>query len=210
MCIHSKISERTQDVKSDVDRRSQPPLYERIPKTPYCIGKAHSVSQNHTTCLRCINDRPGTLRSVRACPVRSRDQLQQDALLRLLRSGLERGNNRLESTCVSRCDDAGCGATLTSSKTSLSLYCVRAEHSTYFTAPSSLAIRSPSSLRIGCIFWRASFSRTAGSSRRSVWVPTIRQGTPGQWWCTSGNHFSRTFSKEAGEVTEKQTRKTSV
>jgi hypothetical protein len=37
MCIHSKISERTQDVKSDVDRRSQPPLYERIPKTPYHI-----------------------------------------------------------------------------------------------------------------------------------------------------------------------------
>lgn len=68
----------------------------------------------------------------------------------------------------------------TSSKTSFNLYCVKAEHSTYFTAPSSLAIRSPSSLRMGCIFWRASFSRTFASSRKSVWVPTMRQGTPGQ------------------------------
>jgi hypothetical protein len=41
-------------------------------------------------------------------------------------------------------------------------------------------------------------------------IPKIDLGTPGQWWCTSGNHFSRTFSNEAGEVTEKQTRKTSV
>ena len=38
----------------------------------------------------------------------------------------------------------------------------------------------------------------------------MRQGTPGQWWWTSGNHFSLTFSKDAGLVTEKQTRKTSV
>lgn len=48
------------------------------------------------------------------------------------------------------------------------------------------------------------------SSLRSTCVPTIRHGTPGQWWCTSGNHFSLTFSNDAGEVTEKQTRKTSV
>lgn len=48
------------------------------------------------------------------------------------------------------------------------------------------------------------------SSLRSTCVPTMRQGTPGQWWWTSGNHFSFTFSKDAGEVTEKQTRKTSV
>lgn len=101
-------------------------------------------------------------------------------------------------------------ATMASSKTSFNLYCVSAEHSTYLTAPSSLAILSPSSLRTGCIFCFANLSLTCGSSRRSVCVPTIKQGTPGQWWCTSGNHFSRTFSKEAGEVTEKQTRKTSV
>jgi hypothetical protein len=99
---------------------------------------------------------------------------------------------------------------LTSSKTSLSLYCVSAEHSTYLTAPNSLAMRSPSSLRTGDMRCFCNLSRTCCSSRRSTWVPTMRQGTPGQWWWTSGNHFSRTFSKDAGEVTLKQTRKTSV
>ena len=88
----------------------------------------------------------------------------------------------------------------TSSKTSFNLYWVSAEHSTYLIAPKSLAILSPSSLRTGCIRCLASFSRTCGSSRRSVCVPTMRQGTPGQWWCTSGNHFSLTFSNEAGDV----------
>lgn len=68
----------------------------------------------------------------------------------------------------------------TSSNTSLSLYWVKALHSTYLMAPRSLAIRSPSSLRTGCIFCFASLSRTLASSRRSTWVPTIRQGTPGQ------------------------------
>lgn len=71
-------------------------------------------------------------------------------------------------------------ATIASSKTSLSLYCVNALHSTYFTAPSSLAILSPSSFLTGCIFCLASFSRTCGSSLRSVCVPTMRHGTPGQ------------------------------
>ena len=71
-------------------------------------------------------------------------------------------------------------------------------------------MRSPSSLRTGDIFCLDSFSRTLGSSLRSTWVPTMRQGTPGQWWCTSGNHFSRTFSNDAGDVTLKQTRNTSV
>ena len=109
------------------------------------------------------------------------------------------------------------GVYLTSSKTSLSLSWVRAEHSTYLTAPSSLAILSPSSLSTGFIFCSRSLRSTGSLSsrfslggRKSSWVPTIRQGTPGQWWWTSGNHFSRTFSKEAGETTEKQTRKTSV
>jgi hypothetical protein len=98
----------------------------------------------------------------------------------------------------------------TSSNTSFSLYCVKAEHSTYLTAPSSRAIRSPSSRLTGAILCFASLSFTELSSLRSTCVPTIRHGTPGQWWCTSGNHFSRTFSKDAGEVTEKHTRKTSV
>jgi hypothetical protein len=69
---------------------------------------------------------------------------------------------------------------LTSSKTSFSLYWVKALHSTYLTAPSSFAIRSPSSFLTGVIFCFASFSRTLGSSLRSVCVPTMRQGTPGQ------------------------------
>jgi hypothetical protein len=106
----------------------------------------------------------------------------------------------------SRCQNRG----RTSSNTSFSLYCVNALHSTYLTAPSSFAILSPSSFLTGLIFCFPNFSRTLGSSLKSVCVPTIKQGTPGQWWCTSGNHFSRTFSKDAGEVTEKQTRKTSV
>jgi hypothetical protein len=99
---------------------------------------------------------------------------------------------------------------LASSKTFLRPFWVSAEHSTYLTAPSSRARRSPCSGPTGRCFCRCSFSITCGSSRRSTWVPTIRHGTPGQWWCTSGNHFSFTFSKDAGEVTLKQTRKTSV
>ena len=34
--------------------------------------------------------------------------------------------------------------------------------------------------------------KLAKQSLRSVCLPTIRQGTPGQWWWTSGNHFSCT------------------
>jgi hypothetical protein len=89
-------------------------------------------------------------------------------------------------------------------------FCVKAEHSTYLTAPSSLARRSPASWGTGRCFCLLSLSRTVLSSLKSICVPTMRQGTPGQWWWTSGNHFSFTFSKEAGEVTLKQTRKTSV
>ena len=56
--------------------------------------------------------------------------------------------------------------------------------STYLTAPSSRANRSPASVVTGRCFCRASFSTTAGSSRRSICVPTIKHGTPGQWWWT--------------------------
>ncbi len=72
-------------------------------------------------------------------------------------------------------------ATMASSNTSFSLYCVKALHSTYLTAPRSLAILSPSSFRTGAIFCFASLSRTCESSRKSVCVPTMRHGTPGQW-----------------------------
>ncbi len=40
---------------------------------------------------------------------------------------------------------------------------------------------SPASKGTGRCLERASFSMTAWSSRKSTWVPTIRQGTPGQW-----------------------------
>ena len=99
---------------------------------------------------------------------------------------------------------------LTSSKTFFNPFCVKAEHSTYFTAPSSRASLSPCSGVTGRCFCLASFSSTWGSSRRSICVPTMRQGTPGQWWWTSGNHFSFTFSNDAGDVTLKHTRNTSV
>ena len=59
-------------------------------------------------------------------------------------------------------------------------FCVSAEHSTNLTAPNSLAKRSPCSDPIGFSFCLANFSRTVGSSRKSTWVPTIKQGTPGQ------------------------------
>jgi len=126
----------------------------------------------------------------------------------LCRRWLKRCDDRLQS--ISSCSSCVLRSVPTSSNTSFSLYWVSAEHSTYLTAPSSRAIRSPSSRFTGAIRCLDSLSLTALSSRRSTWVPTIRQGTPGQWWCTSGNHFSRTFSNEAGDVTEKQTKNTSV
>lgn len=49
---------------------------------------------------------------------------------------------------------------LTSSKTFFNPFCVRAEHSTYFTAPSSRASRSPCSGVTGRCFCLASFSST--------------------------------------------------
>lgn len=114
-----------------------------------------------------------------------------------------------------------------------------AEHSTYFTALRSLASFSAVSGVMGFCLFLASFSMVDGSSRKSIWVPTSRKGVFGQWWVISGTHwsgkglqtggqrrggdlgrhelpfrtkftFSLTFSKEEGETTEKQTRKTSV
>ena len=40
------------------------------------------------------------------------------------------------------------------------------------------------------------------SSRKSVFVPTKITGVDGQWCFTSGNHFPRTFSKDAGDTTK--------
>jgi hypothetical protein len=48
------------------------------------------------------------------------------------------------------------------------------------------------------------------SSLKSSLVPTKIKGAFGQWWLTSGYHLAETFSKEAGEIMEKQSKKTSV
>lgn len=76
-------------------------------------------------------------------------------LLVLDDGGFESGDDCLiVSICCTRNKDR-----LASSKTFLSPRCVSAEHSTYLTAPSSLANRSPCSVVIGLCFCRASFSK---------------------------------------------------
>ena len=54
-----------------------------------------------------------------------------------------------------------------------------------------------------------SFSMVSLSSLKSSLVPTRMMGVLGQWWLTSGYHFVRTFSYEAGLTSEKQMRNTS-
>lgn len=54
--------------------------------------------------------------------------------------------------------------------------CVRAEHSTYLTALSSFASFSPCSSETGFCFIFASFSIVAGSSLKSICVPTNKNG----------------------------------
>lgn len=68
---------------------------------------------------------------------------------------------------------------------------VRAEHSTYLTALRSLASFSAVSGVIGFCLFLANFSTVEGSSRRSIWVPTNRNGVLGQWWVISGTHWRR-------------------
>ena len=100
-------------------------------------------------------------------------------------------------------------ALIASSKTCLSPFCVRAEHSRYFTAFISLAMLRALGVAIGANFFSFNFSIVSLSSRKSSLVPTSTTGAFGQWWLTSGNHLARTFSNEAGLVNEKQIRKTS-
>lgn len=66
--------------------------------------------------------------------------------------------------------------------------CVKAEHSTYLTALSSRANFSPISTVIGFCLFFASFSTVPASSRRSIWVPTSRNGVFWQWCVISGTH----------------------
>jgi hypothetical protein len=56
--------------------------------------------------------------------------------------------------------------------------------------------------------WRR--AKVSASSLKSIFVPTNNFGVDGQWWAISGFHFARTFSKDGGETTEKQIKKTSV
>jgi len=67
--------------------------------------------------------------------------------------------------------------------------CVRAEHSTYLTALSSLASLSPTSTEIHLCLFLANFSSVAASSLRSICVPTRRNGVFWQWCVISGTHW---------------------
>lgn len=72
-------------------------------------------------------------------------------------------------------------ARIASSKTFFNPFCVRAEHSTYFTALNSRASFSADSTVIGFCLTFDSFSIVAASSRKSICVPTSRKGVLGQW-----------------------------
>lgn len=93
-------------------------------------------------------------------------------------------------------------ARIASSKTFLSPFCVKAEHSTNLTARSSFASFSPISCVKGFCLFLASFSIVAASSLKSICVPTNRKGVLWQWCDISGTHFSLTFSNDDGETTE--------
>ena len=66
--------------------------------------------------------------------------------------------------------------------------CVSAEHSTYLTALNSLASFSPASLESGFCLFFANLSMVATSSRKSICVPTSRNGVFWQWCEISGTH----------------------
>ena len=131
-------------------------------------------------------------------------------------------------------------ARIASSKTVLSPFCVRAEHSRYLTAPTSFAIARPYHNRsykgehcllhtwgyvMGANRFSFNLSMVSLSSLKSNLVPTRIIGTCGQWWRTwehsyniflvtvihtSGYHLARTFSKLAGLTKEKQIKNTSL
>lgn len=71
------------------------------------------------------------------------------------------------------------------------LTCVSAEHSTYLTAFNSLWSFSPCSRLIGFCLFLASFSSVAASSRKSICVPTNRNGVFWQWCVISGTHCKK-------------------
>ncbi len=65
---------------------------------------------------------------------------------------------------------------------------MRAEHSTYLTAFNSRANFSPWSIVITRCLFLANFSTVAWSSRKSIWVPTNKNGVFWQWCVISGTH----------------------
>lgn len=99
---------------------------------------------------------------------------------------------------------------MAASNTSFKFFCVRAEHSTYITAPILSANALASSSSTGLSRLRASSIRTLTSCRRSHCVPTRRIGVRGQRRLISGTHFSHTFWNEAGLTTLKHRSKASV
>lgn len=84
-------------------------------------------------------------------------------------------------------------ARMASSNTVFRPFCVRAEHSRYFTALISFAIARPCGYVIGESFFSRNFSTVSLSSLRSSFVPTRMIGVLGQWWLTSGYHYKRTI-----------------
>ena len=113
--------------------------------------------------------------------------------------------------------------------TCLSPRCVRAEHSRYLTARILFASFWPCSRLMGAWPFSARICKVSLSSRRSILVPVectnifsipfkvkmyllpiSKIGASAQWCLISGHHLDVTFSKEDGETTEKQIRKTSV
>jgi len=96
------------------------------------------------------------------------------------------------------------------SNTSLRFLCVRAEDSTYLTAPIWWANLRAATSDTGCSRYCANSIKTLTSVRRSDCVPTSTMGARGLWCLSSCNHFSRTLWKEVGDTTLKHTRNTSV
>lgn len=85
----------------------------------------------------------------------------------------------------------GCStARIASSNTVFKPFCVSAEHSRYFTAPISFCICNPCGYVMGASRFSFSFSIVSLSSRKSSFVPTRMMGVFGQWWLTSGYHYT--------------------
>ena len=86
------------------------------------------------------------------------------------------------------CSGGSKAAKIASSNTFFKPFCVNAEHSTYFTALSSLDNFSAPSTVMGFCLFLDNFSIVPASSRKSTCVPTRRKGVFGQWWVISGTH----------------------